>query len=76
MVDQYVPNLKMYRAIAVDVGTKDPFLTTNTQLDQALSRLGVAHKFETYDGDHGNRITARFAAKVLPFFSANLTESK
>jgi S-formylglutathione hydrolase len=75
MVDQYVPNLKMYRAIAIDVGTKDPFLVTNTQLDESLTRLGVAHKFESYDGDHGNRITARFAAKVLPFFSEHLTES-
>jgi len=74
MVDQYVPALKMYRAIAIDVGTKDPFLTTNTQLDQALTRLGVAHNFETYDGNHGNRITARFAAKVLPFFSLNLAQ--
>jgi len=72
MVDQYVPNLRKYRAISLDVGLKDPFLTTNTQLDQALTRLGVAHKFETYDGDHGNRITARFAEKVLPFFSGNL----
>ncbi len=75
MVDQYVPNLKTYRAIAIDVGTKDPFLVTNTQLDQSLTRLGVAHQFESYDGDHGNRITARFAAKVLPFFSGHLTES-
>lgn len=73
MVDQHVPDLKMYRAIAIDVGTKDPFLTTNTQLDQALTRLGVVHTFESYEGDHGNRITARFAAKVLPFFSANLS---
>ena len=73
MVDQYVPGLKSYRAIALDVGTKDPFLTTNTQLDQALTRLGVTHKFETYEGDHGNRIGARFPAKVLPFFSENLT---
>jgi len=75
MVDQYVPGLKSYRAIAIDVGTKDPFLATNTQLDQALTRLGVAHAFETYDGDHGNRITARFATKVLPFFSEHLTET-
>ena len=72
MVDQFVPGLKMYRAIAIDVGTKDPFLTTNKQLDQALTRLGVSHSFESYEGDHGSRITARFAAKVLPFFSANL----
>lgn len=76
MVDQYVPGLKKYRAIAIDVGTKDPFLTTNTQLDQALTRLGVTHTFESYDGDHGNRITARFASKVLPFFSANLVVAK
>jgi S-formylglutathione hydrolase FrmB len=72
MVDQFVPGLKMYRAITIDVGTKDPFLTTNTQLDQALTRLGVTHNFESYDGDHGSRITARFAAYVLPFFSRNL----
>jgi enterochelin esterase-like enzyme len=72
MVDQYVPGLKMYRAIAIDVGTKDPFFTTNKQLDQALTRLGVTHNFESYDGDHGSRITARFAANVLPFFSGNL----
>lgn len=72
MVDQYVPNLKRYRAIAIDVGTQDPFLTTNSELDQALTRLGVTHKFESYEGTHGNRITARFAAKVLPFFSENL----
>lgn len=76
MVDQYVPGLKAYRAIAIDVGTKDPFLATNTQLDQALTRLGVAHSFETYDGNHGNRITARFAARVLPFFSGKLAEAK
>lgn len=76
MVDQYVPALKQYRAIAIDVGTKDPFLTTNTQLDQALTRLGVSHGFESYDGDHGSRIKARFAAKVLPFFSANLAAPK
>jgi enterochelin esterase-like enzyme len=73
MVDQYVPGLKMYRAIAIDVGTKDPFLITNRQLDQSLTRLGVTHTFESYDGDHGSRITARFAARVLPFFSTSLT---
>jgi len=76
MVDQYVPNLKRYRAIGMEVGTQDPFLMTNTQLDQSLTRLGIHHQFETYDGDHGNRIKARFAEKLLPFFSANLVDSK
>ena len=74
MVDQYVPNLKRYRAISIDVGTMDPFFTLNSQLDQALTRLGVQHKLEAYDGDHGNRIKARFAEKLLPFFSTNLAE--
>lgn len=73
MVDQYVPHLKQYRAIAIDVGTRDPFLATNTQLSEALTRLGVPHTFESYDGDHGSRIKERFLLKVLPFFSANLT---
>ncbi len=72
MVDQYVPNLKKYRAIAIDVGTQDPFLATNSELDQALTRLGVTHRFESYEGTHDNRITARFVAKVLPFFSESL----
>jgi S-formylglutathione hydrolase FrmB len=76
MVDQYVPNLKRYRAIEIEVGTRDPFLTLNTQLDQALTRLGVQHKFETYDGDHGSRIKARFAKNLLPFFTANLSPAK
>jgi S-formylglutathione hydrolase FrmB len=76
MVDQYVPNLKRYRAIGIEVGTRDPFLALNTQLDQALTRLGVQHKFETYDGDHGSRIKVRFAENLLPFFIANLTPAK
>jgi len=76
MVDQHVPSLKRYRAIAIEVGTRDPFLVLNTQLDQALTRLGVQHKFETYDGDHGSRIKVRFAENLLPFFTANLTPAK
>lgn len=74
MVDQYVPNLKRYHAIAIDVGTRDPFLMLNTQLEESLTRLGVPHTFESYDGDHGSRIKERFAGKVLPFFSMNLAQ--
>ncbi|MEO8099949.1 MAG: alpha/beta fold hydrolase [Acidobacteriota bacterium] len=76
MVDQYVTNLKRYRSIFIEVGTRDPFLTLNTQLSQALTRLGVQHKFETYDGDHGSRIKARFAESLLPYFTANLSPAK
>ncbi len=76
MVDQYVPNLKLYHSIFLEVGTRDPFLTLNTQLSQALTRLGIQHKFETYEGDHGSRIKVRFAENLLPYFLANLTPAK
>jgi len=71
-VDQYVPALKSYRAIFLDVGDRDSLMATNVQLDEALDRLGIAHEFELYEGDHGNRVAARFRANVLPFFSAEL----
>jgi len=72
MVDQYVPALKSMRAIALDIGNQDPFVGTNTQLGESLARLDVAHTFEVYDGDHGNRIRERFEAQVLRFFSQHL----
>ena len=72
MVDQYVPSLKRYRAIALDVGNADPLRADNVNLDAALTRLRVAHQFEEYEGDHGNRVRERFASKVLPFFSEQL----
>jgi len=71
-VDQYVPSLRSMRAIALDVGDKDPFVTTNRQLADALTRLDVPHTIEVYDGDHGNRIRERFEMHVLPFFSRHL----
>jgi enterochelin esterase-like enzyme len=72
MVDQYVPNLKKYKTIAMDCGLQDTLLATNKQLDEALVRLAVPHTFETYEGDHTNRVKERFETKVLPFFSQNL----
>jgi enterochelin esterase-like enzyme len=71
-VDQYVPNLKTYRAIAMDVGDMDNLMSSNKQMDESLTRLGVVHTFEIYEGTHGNRVRERFESKVLPFFSANL----
>ena len=69
MLDQYVPSLKKYKAIAIDVGLQDNLITSNRVLDDALSRFGVMHTFETYEGDHNNRIPQRLEEKVLPFFS-------
>jgi enterochelin esterase-like enzyme len=73
MVDQYVPALTSMRAIALDVGNQDPFVGTNTQLAESLTRLGVTQTFEVYEGDHGNRIRERFESQVLRFFSQHLS---
>jgi S-formylglutathione hydrolase FrmB len=71
-VDQYVPNLKKYRSIKMDVGDQDNLAATNKLMDESLTRLGIAHTFEVYEGTHGNRVKERFETKVLPFFSENL----
>ena len=72
MIDQHVPALKSMRAIALDVGDQDPFVSTNRQLADALMRLDVPHSLEVYEGDHGNRVRERFELHVLRFFSQHL----
>jgi S-formylglutathione hydrolase FrmB len=62
-------------AVAFDAGTADGFedIPQNvSKLDSLLTRLGVAHTAELYDGDHLSRIRERLEAKVFPFFSQNL----
>jgi S-formylglutathione hydrolase len=73
MIDQYITNLKKYRAIMGDVGTEDGLAASNRQLDQILTDFGVAHTFETYEGNHTNRVPERFEVKVLSFFSDHLS---
>ena len=76
MIDQYITNLKKYHAIMGEVGTEDGLAAANRQLDQVLTDFGVAHTFETYEGNHTNRVPQRFEQKVLPFFSDNLSSAK
>jgi hypothetical protein len=71
-LDQYYSNLKKYSAIAVEVGTEDGLAASNRQLDGAMTQLGVKHTFETYEGDHTNRVPQRIEMNVLPFFSNSL----
>lgn len=71
-LDQYVPNLKKMKAVALDIGLQDGLITSNRVFVEALERFKVPHTFETYEGDHGNRIPQRIEEKVLPFFSKHL----
>jgi hypothetical protein len=57
----------------VDVGTQDGLAASNRQLVELLADLKVPHTFETYEGDHTNKVAERIETKVLPFFSNNLS---
>jgi S-formylglutathione hydrolase FrmB len=73
MLDQYVPNLKKMKAVALDIGLQDNLITGNKLLVERMTAFGIPHTFETYEGDHGNRIPERLEQKVLPFFSKHLS---
>ena len=76
MVDQYVFNLKRYRAIAMDVGDEDGLRADAEMLHRRMSDFGVENSFEVYQGDHGNRVADRFQNHVLPFFGRVLPFQK
>ncbi|HVF38501.1 MAG TPA: alpha/beta fold hydrolase [Gemmatimonadaceae bacterium] len=66
-------------AIAFDAGNTDGFpdIPLNAMaLDSLLTRLGISHEFEIYDGTHGSRIRERIETKLLPFFSRHLGRAR
>lgn len=72
MIDQYVTNLKKYHAIGADVGLQDGLSSVNKNMDQIFTDYGIEHEFQTYEGDHTNKIPERIGTTILPFFSKNL----
>ncbi len=76
MLQEYASNLKKMKAIEMNVGLQDGLLQSNRDMDAALTDAGVAHHFETFEGDHNGQVPANFQAKVLPFFSRELTFPK
>lgn len=71
-LDQYVGNLRRYRAISLDVGDQDGLRGDTRKLHEALDRYGIANSFEEYPGTHTSRVADRFQNRVLPFFSQHL----
>ncbi len=72
LIDQYVGNLRQYRAIAIDVGDQDGLNADTKKLHDLLDRYGIANHFELYSGTHTSAVADRFQNHVLPFFSQNL----
>jgi len=71
-VDQYVGNLREYRAISIDVGDQDGLRADAARLHEALDTYGIANSFEVYPGTHTSRVADRFQNLVLKFFGQNL----
>ena len=75
-VDQYIPNLRQYREIAIDVGDQDGLRVGAAKLHEILDNYGVANTFEVYQGTHTSAVADRFQNHVLPFFSKNVCSGK
>jgi len=72
-VDQYIGNLRQYRAIAIDVGDQDGLRIDAGTLHTLLESYGIVNGFEIYSGTHTSAVAFRFQDFVIPFFSKNLS---
>jgi S-formylglutathione hydrolase FrmB len=75
-IDQYIQNLRQYRAIAIDVGDMDNLKVDTAKLHDALTSYQIIHDFEIYSGTHTSHVAVRFQENVLPFFSRTLSFAK
>lgn len=76
-IGRYQANLRRL-AIGFDAGASDGLadIPVNVRaLDSTLTRLGIPHFAEVYEGTHGNRIRERLERVVFPFFSRSLGAS-
>ena len=72
-IDQYIPGLRQYRAIAIDVGDQDGLRVDAGKLHEVLDQYGIANTFEIYPGTHTSDVAVRFQEHVMPFFSRTLS---
>jgi len=72
-IDQYVGNLRQYRAIAIDVGDMDNLKVDAGKLHDVLDAYKIGNTFEVYPGTHTSHVAVRFQEFVLPFFGKTLS---
>lgn len=72
MLHQYVPALKRFKAIAMEIGLQDGLLQGNERLHILLDEYGIEHRWETYEGGHGEILGERMQLRMLPFMSEHL----
>src|SRR5690348_12029160 len=71
-IDQYIDQLRKYRAISIDVGDQDGLKVDTGKLHDVLDTYGIKHGFEIYKGTHTSAVADRFQNHVMSFFSQNL----
>jgi enterochelin esterase-like enzyme len=71
-IDQYIGQLRTYRAIAIDVGDQDGLRADTIRLHDVLETYGIANTFEIYPGTHTSAVADRFQNHVMGFFSRTL----
>jgi hypothetical protein len=69
----YLPGLRRYRAIAIDVGDQDGLCADAGKLHDVLDQYEIANTFEIYGGTHTSDVAVRFQEHVMPFFSRTLS---
>jgi len=72
MLAQYVPALQAMTAIGIDTGDKDFVRGDDEAMHAELQRFHIAHDWELFDGDHGNRFAERLEKVTFPFFAKHL----
>ena len=75
IVAQYVPALRSMTAIGLDTGDKDFVRADDEAMHAELQRFHIAHDWELFEGDHGNRFPERLEKVTLPFFARHLVFS-
>ena len=75
-IDQYIGNLRQYKAIGIDVGDQDGLRTDTAKLHDVLAKYGIANTFEIYSGTHTSAVADRFQNHVMPFFGRNLCSGR
>jgi enterochelin esterase-like enzyme len=71
-LDQYIGNMRQYRAISIDVGDQDGLRVDTGKLHDVLDLYSIKHSFEIYSGTHTSKVADRFQNHVMPFFSQSL----
>ena len=57
----------------MDAGLQDRGISPSTlKLHELMDSYGIPHQYESYEGNHTNRIADRIRNRTLPFFSEHL----